>query len=585
MRAATRLSLASPVLAALALTACGSDGDDPPAAGPLGCADAAAQVAADPASLGLPAGTTLRVLTADTVDASATMPRHCHVVGAINERTSAVDGKPYAIKFRLRMPTAWNGRFLMQGGGGSNGTLADGTGALGGQQTVTALVQGYAVVVTDSGHDNAVNSDPAWAGASAFGRDPQARVDFGYRAYDLTTQAGKAVAGRFYGRAPDKSYFVGCSEGGREAAVMSQRFPQHYDGIVAGAPAISLPYHASYAPYLLQTFVPLARAQGHIGADGVPLINKTYTDGDLQLMAGAVLSACDALDGVVDGMASHLAACTDAVVTPELEKIVCAGAKSDACITRDQLTAMQRAMAGPRTSAGVQLYDGNSWDPGIAGMNGSTFNGGFRSWWLGSYASATNNAIKVTLSTPQHAMVWRTPPQPLTAAQYIDYELNFNIDDTEALISATTPLYTESAKSFGLANSGDIDAFRARGGKMLVYHGSADSSHNHNDTARWVRAIDERAGGRGADSVRYFIVPGMNHCSGGPGMDRFDMLGPLVDWVERGQAPDRILASASQPGYFGVAARSRPLCVYPAWARYNGSGDINDAANFSCVAP
>ena len=568
-----------------ALVACGDNDDTAIAAGPLACSEAAAQVAAQPAALGLPAGTTLRVLSAETLDASSTLPRHCHIVGALNERTSAVDGKAYAVKFRLRMPTSWNGRFFMQGGGGSNGTLGDATGPLGGQQTSTALAQGFAVVATDSGHDNAVNSDPAWAGASAYGRDPQSRVDFGYRAYDLTTQAGKAVVGKFYGRAPDKSYFVGCSEGGREAALMSQRFPQHYDGIVAGAPAISLPYHASYAPYLLQTFVPLARAQGQIGADGVPLINKTYTDGDLQLVATAVLAACDARDGVVDGMVSNLAACTEAVVMPELDKMACTGAKTDACVTRAQITALQRAMGGPKTSAGVQLYAGNSWDPGIGGMNGSTFNGGFRSWWLGSYASATNNAIKVTLSTPQHAMVWRTPPAPLTAAQYIDYELNFNIDDTEALITATTPLYTESAKSYGLADSPDIDAYRARGGKMIVYHGSADSSHNHNDTARWVRAIDQRAGGRGAESVRYFIVPGMNHCSGGPGADRFDMLGPLVDWVERGQAPERITATASTPGYFGVAARSRPLCVYPAWARYNGSGDINDAANFSCVAP
>ena len=572
-------SLGAVLGGALLVAACNGD-DAATTAQPLGCAEAGAAVAGGE----LPAGVAdMRILSAETVDQSGTTPQHCHLVGAMNERTGAVDGRPYAIKFRLRMPTTWNGRFFMEGGGGSNGTLPGAFGSLGGLQTATALQQGFAVVATDSGHDNAVNNVPAAGGTSSYGMDPIARVDFGYRSYDLAARTGKAIVTRFYAQAPRTSYFVGCSEGGREAALMTERFPENFDGVVAGAPAISLPYHASYAPYLLQTFGPLAVAQGSVDASGVPLINKTYTDADLQLVAGAVLAACDAQDGVVDGLASNTAACTDAAVQPRLQALACTGAKTASCLTPGQIAAFSKAIAGPRTSAGRQLYVGNSWDPGIGGMNGTTFNGGFRSWWLGSFASAANNAIKVTLSTPQHALVWRTPPQPLSADQYIPYELNFDIDQTEALISATTPTYTESAKSYGLADSPDLDAFAARGGKLIVYHGTADPSHNSNDSARWVEAIDARQGGNASRFARLFKVPGMNHCSGGPSTDRFDMLGPLVAWVERGVAPDSIVATANNPGYFGVAARSRPLCPHPKWARYKGSGDVNDAANFSCV--
>ena len=526
----------------------------------------------------------MRLTTAEMVEPDGPMPQHCHIVGAMNERTSAVDGKPYAIKFRLRMPTAWNGRFLMQGGGGSNGMLPTALGTVGVRQTVNALQQGFAVIGTDSGHDNAVNDIVSSGGVSSYGMDPIARIDFGYRSYDLAAKVGKALVGKYYAKPLSKSYFVGCCEGGREAALMSQRFPEDFDGIVAGAPAISLPYHASYAPYLLQTFAALAQAQGNVDATGQPLINKTYTDQDLQLISNAALNACDALDGLADGIAHNDAACTHALVQPHLAALTCTGAKTISCLTSAQVSAFSKAIAGPKTSSGTQLYVGNNWDPGIGGMNGTTFNPGFRSWWLGAFSSPTNNAIKMTLSTPQHALVWRTPPQPLSADQYLKYELAFNVDDTEQLISATTALYDESAKSFGLANSPDLAAFAARGGKMIIYHGTADASHNSNDSARWFDAINAREGGTAARFVRLFKVPQMNHCSGGPATDRFDVLGPLVSWVERGVAPDSIPASASTPGFFGVAARTRPLCPYPGWAKYKGSGDINDAANFTCTS-
>jgi feruloyl esterase len=218
-------------------------------------------------------------------------------------------------------------------------------------------------------------------------------------------------------------------------------------------------------------------------------------------------------------------------------------------------------------------------------MNGSTFNSGFRSWWLGSYAAATNNAIKIRLSTPQHAMLWRTPPVPLTADKYVNFEANFNIDATEDLINATTSIYTESAKSFGMANSVDLKAFASRGGKMLMFHGMSDSSFSAYDTMDWYDGIDRDQGGKAAAFAKLFLIPGMNHCSGGPATDSFDIFTPLVKWVEQGVAPAAIRASASNPGYFGVASRTRPLCPYPTYAAYKGSGDINSADSFACTAP
>jgi feruloyl esterase len=574
------------------LSACKGSGDGsaaPPAA-PLQALSSCNQVTSAVSSLDVGAGIKLRIVSVETVADAGSVPAHCHVIGAINERTGHVDNKPYAIKFRLRMPVNWNGRFFMEGGGGSNGVLGTSAtsanyGNIWGGQTTTALSMGYSVIATDSGHDNTVDSDPNASGGSAFGMDNDARIDFGYRSYDLVTKVGKAIVTRYYAKAPDKSYFVGCSEGGREAALMAERFPDSYDGIVVGDPGISLPYSASYAPYLIQTFGPLAVAQGKVDATGTPLLNKTFTDGDLQLVATGVLAACDRLDGLQDGISNNVKACTDAVVMPELRKLQCTGAKDASCLTAGQIDAMHAAMRGPKTSWGKQLYSATPWDPGIGGMNGGTFNGGFRSWWLGSYAAATNNAIKIRLSTPQHAMVWRTPPVPLTADKYVNFEANFNIDATEDLISATTSIYTESAKSFGMANSVDLKAFASRGGKMLMFHGMADSSFSAYDTMDWYDGINRDQGGRAAAFAKLFLIPGMNHCSGGPATDLFDIFTPLVRWVEQGVAPATIRASASNPGYFGVASRTRPLCPYPTYAAYKGSGDINSADSFVCTAP
>ena len=550
---------------------CGS-GDDGPSA--LSCTAAAAQAAANPVP-----GTTLRITTAAAQPASQTMPSHCLIEGAMDERIGTLDGKAYAIKVRMRLPDVWNEKFYMPGGGGANGTLADGTGPGPVAGFVSALARGYAVIVHDSGHDAAL-ADPAKGGVASFGIDQQARIDFGNRSYDVVAQLGKSIATALYGKKPKHSYFGGCSEGGREAMMMTNRFPDHFDGVIAGCPAMSTPIHQAYASLLAQTFATLV--PGDKDQFGNPLIVKAYTDADIQLISTAVLQACDAQDGLVDGMVNNLAACTDAAVYPSLAALTCSGAKTASCLSAAQVNAWKIVMAGPKTSAGVQIYNGNPWDPGIGGMNGATVNQNFRSWWLGSYASSSNNAIKVTLSAPLHAMVHTTPPVPLTVDQNFAWELAFNRDDLMTFASRTTSYYTTSAIQNALTTSTDLNRFKQNGGKLIQYIGQADPAVSPNETIAWWNKLNSDQAGTAASFARLFLVPGMNHGSGGPATDRFDMLTALEDWVERGVAPDSVIASASTPGFFEVASRTRPLCPYPNWAHYNGSGDINVASNFTC---
>lgn len=563
----------------LVLLASGIGGFTSASAAARDCDNTGKYIAAHPVP-----GTTLRITTAVAEPAGPTMAAHCLIEGAMDERIGPMDGKAYAIKFRMRLPDVWNEKFYMPGGGGANGILADATGNPPGTivgSFVNPLARGYAVIVHNSGHDVALG-DPARGGAASFGIDQQAREDFGHRSYDLVARLGKAITTARYGKKPKRSYFVGCSEGGREAMMMTNRFPTHFDGVVAGCPAMSTPIHQAYASLLAQTFAKLV-PPGQIDSYGNPLIVKAYTDADIQLIASAVLQACDAQDGLVDGMVNNLAACTDEVVVPKLIALTCAADKTADCLSEAQVRAWRTVMAGPRTSAGVQIYAGNPWEPGIGGMNGGALNQGFRSWWLGTYSSASNNAIKVTTSAPLHAMVHTTPPVPLTVEQNFAWELAFNRDELMTYASRTTDYYTTSSIQNGLATSTDLNRFKRRGGKLIQYTGQADPAVSPNETITWWNKLNAEQGGKAAAFARLFLVPGMNHGSGGPATDRFDMLSALENWVERGIAPDSILASASTPGYFGVSSRTRPLCPYPSWARYQGSGDINVASSFTCA--
>lgn len=509
-----------------------------------------------------------RITLAQVNPPSPAVPEHCEIIGSISERIG-VDGRPYAIRFHLRMPTDWNRRFYFQGGGGTDGNLGN---ALGG----SALASGYAVVSTDAGHDNGVNNDPAAGGTQAFGIDPQARIDYGYRALDVVTRTAKDIVRLHYGKKPKHSYLVGCSNGGRQGMVASQRFPDHFDGIVAGAPGFDLPKAGVAEAWNEQALAPLAT---RVDVNGAPYLPDTFSTGDLTLLANDILAVCDALDGLADSIVDNFPACRY-----DPARLQCPGAKDATCLTAGQVTALKQIYGGPRNSAGDTLYATWPWDPGVANPN---FGGSLRGWSIGIPAAPgqplVNNALNLTLGAGALAMVFVTPPDVRPTSQLANYVFGFDFDVDAPRIFQTSGIYTESSMDFMTATSTDLSAFKRKGRKLIIYNGNADGVFSTNDIVGWYEALDAAMGGKARKFARLFAVPGMGHCGGGPATSQFDAFGALVEWVEKGQAPDRIVATA--PAGTPWPGRTRPLCPYPEQARYTGAGDIDDAANFVCARP
>jgi feruloyl esterase len=498
------------------------------------------------------------------------MPQHCEVIGVMRERTGT-DGQPYAVKYHLRLPVDWNGRFLFQGGGGTNGQLGAAIGAL--QPGMpTGLEQGFAVVSTDTGHDNARNNDAAKQGTVAFGHDYQARMEYAETALDSVATTAKRIVQSFYGRPASHSYFAGCSNGGREGMVFAQRYRDQFEGIVAGAPAFAVPKAAIAEAWDTQTFAALATREGLTRNGGLPDIARTFSDADLAMVADAVARACDAEDGAVDGMVQNLTRCTATRVRPQLEARTCTGAKNPSCLSRDQVGALVRSLSGPQDSKGRPLYADWPWDVGI----GST---GWRVWKLG--IPGATDAINIVLGSPALSALFITPPVDVAATTEANlrYQLDFNFDRDAPKIFGTNAQFPRSGWDLVGAQSTDLGRFRQHGGKLIVPHGGSDPIFSINDTINWWRKVDAANHGEARSFVRVYVVPGMNHCGGGPATDQFDALTAVVDWVERGRAPDRIEARAGPTSPW--PGRSRPLCSYPEVAHYR-SGDLNRSVSFSC---
>jgi pimeloyl-ACP methyl ester carboxylesterase len=502
------------------------------------------------------------------------LPAHCEIKGKMNDRTGA-NGQHYAINFHMRLPVMWNNKFFFEGGGGSNGNIGDALGNLQGQQPTVALALGYAVVSQDSGHDNAVNNDPKLNGTQTFGFDEQARLDFGYNSYDQVAQAAKAIIKAHYGKAPERSYYVGCSEGGREAMMMSQRFPDYFDGILACSPGFKLPKAAIAEAWDTQALAAVPKAAGVNDPNGVPFVNKGFTDDDLTLVARAVLAACDKLDGLEDGIVANFSGCKATLVKKQLATITCPAAKQSGCLTALQIAALEKVFDGPKNSQGQPLYSDWAWDTGIG-------NPGWRVWKLGMFNAPANSSINATLGSGAISAIFTTPPtpEPSSGAAPVEYLLNFNFDKDASKIFAETAGFAKASWEFMRADSTDLSAFHKHGGKLLVTHGVSDPVFSINDTIAWWNEVNKKNKGKAADFVRFFAVPGMTHCGGGPSTDRYDAFDALVTWVEKKTAPDSILATA------GAATpwpnRTRPLCAYPAYPHYKGSGSTEDAASFFC---
>ena len=453
-----------------------------------------------------------------------TLPPHCHVEGELDRRTG-VAGKSYALRFAVNLPDNWNGRYLFQGGGGLNGNLGE---PLGGQASggESGLSRGFAVVSTDSGHEGSGFD-------ASFMQDQEAALNFYLFGNMRVTQATKPIVTQYYTRDIDNAYFVGCSTGGREGMIMAQRFPSLFDGIVSGAPAI----RTGMSNLALRWMNVHWNNAAPRGDDGLPLRGGTYNKEEQALIVDGLLQACDALDGAKDGLVFDVAHCNFDPMT-----LACPAGQSSNCLAPAKAEALVKAIAGPVDSRGVQVYSRFALDTGIddsgRGQGGMLAGGA-------------------------------TPPEGPSVEGMMSQDV-----DAELIQWSATDL------SQGDAVALKLSSFSGQGGKHIYYHGVSDPWFSAMDTVDYYQRMAAANGGlQTVDQwSRVFLVPGMGHCQGGvQTLDSFDMLTAIVDWVESDKAPTAIVATgASMPGV------SRPLCPYPQHPHYNGSGDINNAANFSC---
>lgn len=527
---------------------------------------AACRVAALQGALAGAAGdTAVRLDTAAWSDAGP-VP-HCLVTGTIGAHTGAPRGAQdtqYGNHFRLRIPAEWNGGFVFQGGGGNNGSVGDALGTM--KDGASALAQGYAVAAQDSGH----------VGRSAeFALDRQAYLDFAYLGVHQVALASKALIRGAAGREPDHSYFVGCSNGGREALVTAQRYAD-FDGVVSGDPGMEIYDQWVHNMSVLRTVSRVAGVpDGAVPAD----TSAAYSDAQLAYAGDYFMDKCDRLDGAVDGLMSNYQACK---ATPaDILQLQCkadGGASADQrCLSRVQAEGLAGIYHGLTSRDGRLVFPGffpGSVERGLRdpylGVPGSAFP-------LGSfYQSIMPNFYYMGYGFRGYPGV--TGPADAVSsypASSVAYVAGFDFEREPARLA-------QGRRDF---HGADFDAFYKRGGKMLIYTGSADPAVQASGIIALMQRIKAKYGGA-ADMARLFVVPGMAHCRGGATADQFDQLAPLADWVERGIAPERIVARALPGGALDPARKgvSRPLCAYPAYARYRG-GPVDEAASHACVTP
>jgi feruloyl esterase len=458
------------------------------------------------------------------------LPAHCLVSGVIDKRIG-VGGKPYGIEFEMRLPLDWNGRFLFQGGGGINGRVTPAIGAVKGP---AALTQGFAVISQDAGHEG---------GDASFGEDQQARIDMIYRSYDRVTVIGKQLVEAFYGKPAEHAYFMGCSEGGREALLASQRMPLEYDGVVAGDPGflLGVSFNPNADHETLATIAPKA-------ADGKPDFSKVFSDSDIKLLAATIADDCDAKDGLKDGLIDNPSACR-----PNLEKLICkAGKKTEQCLSKPQVRVLRELFDGGRPSGDHYVTAGYFYDTSVD-----------EPIWRGKLAGRLATGGGPGVDSVQGLFL--TPYDPT----FDDSVIDFNQDGPRLV----------EVGSLNRADGVQYSSFKQHGGKLLVYTGLGDPAFSAKELIAWYQRLGKANGGpeTTAGFARLFLVPGMTHCSGGHSLDSFDPLQAVVDWVENDTTPQHMIATGRAfPG------RSRPICAYPTQSRYKGSGSIEDAANFEC---
>jgi feruloyl esterase len=468
---------------------------------------------------------------ASSVAVEGTTPAHCRVTGLL---------KP-EIAFEVSLPARWNGRFYMIGNGGLAGEwLEDPTRVA---QRNAALQMGFAFAQTNTGHDSRKET-----GGTFVMSNPQKAIDYAYRAVHLTTVTAKAITKRYYAKPVARAYWVSCSNGGRQGLIEAQRYPQDFDGLIVNAPWVSQTGFTIGALW----------SQRAIAGSGL-------TAEKLALVSGKVMEKCDAIDGVKDGLIDDPRKCN---FDPRHDVAACpAGTDSASCLTAAQADAIAKVYSGPQGN-GKTIFPG--YMPGSEAPVLTARGGPPESAWMNFIVPLTpgGRAADFNLADNTIRYLAFTPPRPDYDSATFDFDRDTHVLDAWGRkVDAT---------------STDLAKFRARGGKLLMTYGWADQVLQPMMGVNYYGEVTARLGPKTTDFFRLFMVPGMTHCSGGNGTDQFDSVSALIDWVEKGKAPD-VLHASHVVG--GKVVRTRPLCPYPKTAHYSGQGSIDEAANFSCAMP
>lgn len=481
-----------------------------------------------------------QVTEAKLVESTGSAPGYCQVQGYVTPQ----------VGFELRLPVAnWNKKFIEFGCSGHCGAI----GLEGSPNECDApLRKGYACIASDMGHKG-TGGDGLWSLNNL-----QAKLDWGFRATHVVALAGKAISEHYYQGTPKKSYFWGCSTGGRQALQEAQRFPWDFDGIIAGAPPVNLStLYMTFAWGILATH----------DTDGKPLLGKA----DLKLVTDAAIAKCDLDDGLKDGIISDPPRCRF-----DPAELTCKANQTSSCLTRVQVDAVKKVYTGPMTSGGVKLSPGGPMPGSEYGRWNDEWGGNWSVAYLGTsgkpaaYEPLVTEGLRDLFFLPEFGAAWKLS--------------DFDFDRDYKRMGIMESLYDSS--------NPDLRKFKAAGGKLLSYQGTNDISVLPQITEDYYETVERTMGGREATQsfFRLFVLPGVEHCGGGDGADTVDYLSALESWVEDGKAPDRLIAAhmksqrTTEIPKFPVAPSqvqfTRPVYPYPTKAKYQGRGDPNDAASF-----
>jgi Tannase and feruloyl esterase len=481
-------------------------------------------------ALGNFTSTAIAQIAAAEIPASDAVPAYCRVTGLLSPE----------ISFEVSLPAKWNGRFYMIGNGGFAGDALDDSGRV--AQRNEALQLGFAFAQTNTGHD--ARKEP---GATFVLSNPQKAIDYAYRAVHLAAKTTQEIARDYYGKPVSRAYWNSCSNGGRQGLIEAQRFPEDFDGIVANSPWVD------------QTGFTIGAIWNEKALSAVSL-----TPAKLALVADKVMAKCDAIDGLKDGLIDDPRKCN---FDPARDVPACsAGADGSDCITSEEAAAIAKVYSGP-ASNGKPFFPG--YMPGSEAVVTSLFGGGVGSGWLNVIVTTQPDRKSADFNLAEGTIRYLAPKPPKPDYDYQTFDFDHDVhllNDWSKLADAKNP---------------DLSKFKKRGGKLLMTYGWADSILQPMMGVNYYEQAVAKNGSDTTQFFRLFMAPGMGHCGGGIGPDRHDAMTAMIDWVEKGKAPDSMLASRVVDNR---VVRTRPLCQYPQVARYSGQGSIDDATNFRCVA-